>query len=875
MGKFTPSPEQQTIFDAVLTTSDNIAVAALPGTGKTWTLVELAKRVPKRETKLFCAFTKSNVNELEARLDGTGTRAKTFHSMGYGVLAKKLGVSRLNPDGARYKRLVDEWIAGNDALMAAIKAFLAGEPEDAELRGELVKGTARMFTELLSFLRVKLVAWDDKAGLDALIDEYGLDETFSTAIRDLVLNAVPEIMGQAETRLREQTELDFTDMIYWVVKWNLSITQYDWVFVDEQQDMSPMQRAMIQKSLKPAGRIVMVGDENQAVYGFTGADTDSFELSVKLFNAKVLPLTVTRRCASIVTRHAAELVPAFRALDTAVRGQIVARPQHDLTKMAIPGDMILCRTKAPLIGACLDLLAADKPATILGSDIGKALIALLNKVQQRRGFAFQDLALHLVAYKDEQMARWRKKDDEAAAQAVGDQCDALLVLYERSGTTSYDGLVAYVERLFSDEEKGGRIVLSTVHKAKGLEADRVMILAPEKLPLLFPGMRPEAVKQEHNLDYVARSRAKTTLVYLTNDNWPKSGEKLPPYFRTTFDDPVASNAGVTVQEPAPEPETKILPWAKELLQKDFVILDYETTGIAGEPVQIGIIDCHGTVLLNTLVNPIRNAIEPGAQDVHGIGPEQVEKAPTFVDLYARFRDLLQNKVVVAYNAAFEQKTTEYTTGLYGLARIEGITWECAMLAYARHNPSKRDKFGRPGGWWRLEEAAKAEGVTAPGKAHDALTDVYLTLGLVRKMAGAAEPLTFAPETPEPEAAEPVTPNTPHEEPDGTSPLMIENQRQVPPGEDWLTYKKTEPTVIYLGSPVFMPIADALHAIPPAAPTFPPAIQTLVDAMLETDSAIERNGKSAMQRFALQQTLREQKLAFADAVLKAVREGELV
>ena len=97
MSQFIPSPEQQAIFDAVLKTSDNIAIAALAGTGKTTSLVELSRRLPAGGSRIFCAFNKDIVKELESRLNGTGVTTRTFHSIGLGALKKHLNVQELKP----------------------------------------------------------------------------------------------------------------------------------------------------------------------------------------------------------------------------------------------------------------------------------------------------------------------------------------------------------------------------------------------------------------------------------------------------------------------------------------------------------------------------------------------------------------------------------------------------------------------------------------------------------------------------------------------------------------------------------------------------------------------------------------------------------
>jgi len=98
-------------------------------------------------------------------------------------------------------------------------------------------------------------------------------------ITGVIVSAVPALMEKAEAETR-QKHIDFTDMVYWAVKWNLPVDQYQYVFTDEAQDLSPMQRRLVEKCLAPNGRIFVVGDKNQAIYSFAGADSDSFDLSV-------------------------------------------------------------------------------------------------------------------------------------------------------------------------------------------------------------------------------------------------------------------------------------------------------------------------------------------------------------------------------------------------------------------------------------------------------------------------------------------------------------------------------------------------------------------------------------------------------------------
>jgi superfamily I DNA/RNA helicase len=557
---FIPSPEQQRIFDAVLTTRKNYAIRAGAGSGKTTTVQQLAKRLPVSLSKCYCAFNKDIVTEVEPKIQGTGMVAKTFHSLGYGALAGHLAqlkkVKSVYLDAGKgkdkYKKIITAWAEGSSTLAHEIEAAVKIEEiEDFSSREKrkksLFKETVSMLIELTRFARLKLTEWDDFDKLRDLAEYYDLINDlafidsnnrviYHDTLIDLAIKTVPSVMKESERRLCEDLELDFTDMIYWVVRWDLSIKQFDFVFVDECQDLSPMQRAMVKKAIKgDGGRIVLVGDERQAIYEFAGADSNSFDLSVEMFNAEVLPLSVTRRSAKVIVQHANTIVPNFYALDTAPRGKIVWIDEDRLSSVAAPGDMIICRVRAPLVKACIGFIAAGKPATILGNDIGRALIKIIEKLQSREGYTFQTILDVLDAYEEEQVAKYVAKEDEQQASNFRDQCEAVRVVIESAKAYDYYSLVGYIERLFSDNGKDNVIILATGHKSKGLEAERVFILAPEKMPLKFPNQRQESLIQEANIEYVAITRAKHTLVYLTNPTFIKNNDR-PPYVQTSFDD---------------------------------------------------------------------------------------------------------------------------------------------------------------------------------------------------------------------------------------------------------------------------------------------------------------------------------------------------
>jgi len=540
MSQFIPSPEQQAIFDAVMNTSGNIAIAAGAGAGKTSTLVWIAKHLPTSASKIFCAFNADIVKELEAKLTGTGVTARTFHSLGLASLKKYLNAIELKPKDTKYRDLVNKWAESDGVLSLtlseAIQSYKAEERADKLY--QLRKDTLTLFVNLLNLARVKLVEWNDVAGLTRLVYMNRLDvEVPHEELVDLVIRNVEYIMKQAEAETRKHN-IDFTDMIYWAVRWNLNLYPYKYVLVDEAQDFNPMQREMIAKIIDPkGGRIILVGDPNQAIYAFAGADSDSFDLSVKRWNCTVLPLNTTRRCSSVITQHASRLVPTFTCPPDKPRGKLVWLDESAFESSVQLGDMVVSRVQAPLVKYCLLLIAKGIPSVIKGKDMSKGFIALLDKLAKRRDYSFANLLKCLANYETEQVDIATKKNDDVAIETIRDQCSGLRFFIEAyPDVASITDLENKIKNLFGDSKPNSDVVtFCTVHKSKGLEADRVFILAPDKMPLKSKDMTSEQLQQEWNLLYVAETRAKSVLVVMTNPKFLKTNS-MPHYAQEDFEE---------------------------------------------------------------------------------------------------------------------------------------------------------------------------------------------------------------------------------------------------------------------------------------------------------------------------------------------------
>jgi ATP-dependent exoDNAse (exonuclease V) beta subunit len=280
--------------------------------------------------------------------------------------------------------------------------------------------------------------------------------------------------------------------------WDLLTRDYDLVVVDEMQDMSKAQLLMAQAVCR--GRIAGFGDRRQAIYGFRGADTGSMDRIKAELQAGELPLTITYRCSQAVTRRAQALVPAIEAAPSNPEGSVSEVTYTDMLMAAQPGDFILSRLNAPLVSATLRLLLMRKKAKMRGRQIGQGLIGLIRRLT--RG----NLSAITITVLEERLDTWERKtvtkllagNQRDLAEKVRDQAAMIRAFSEDA--PSVQRVVTDIEQLFTDVEDSDLVLLSSIHKAKGLEASTVYVLQ-ETL------YRRGITDEESNCEYVSVTRA--------------------------------------------------------------------------------------------------------------------------------------------------------------------------------------------------------------------------------------------------------------------------------------------------------------------------------------------------------------------------------
>ena len=514
----TLSPQQMAAVDWVTTGRGNCILEAVAGSGKTTTIIEMVKAAVKLQPRTFidvAAYNKKIADEIAGKMIRAGlpttVKVGTFHSFGWGAWRKAapdcklegLDVTGRYPQAGYFKF---RRIAGDMDLDPIYHSFVKA----------LVSLAKQRCIGVVVPISKDDAWWDivDHFDLEGqLADEDGRLRSNHEELLKTGVTLAQEVLQRGNAIAREV--VDFDDQIYLPLMAHCRVWQNDWLFVDEAQDINPARRFLAKKMLKPGGRAVFVGDRHQAIYGFTGADSDSLDIIRHEFNAKDIPLTVSWRCPKLVVEHAQAFVSHIRAAETAIDGVVklqVRRTEFMQTEFQ-PTDAILCRKNAPLIGLAYSLIRRGVPCHVEGREIGRGIIELASKWKVNR---MDVLVNKLKEYKIRQIARLMAKGRELEADQITDKVDTLLAFIEGMPPAStVADLKKRVESMFADTADGTpalTLTLSSIHKSKGREWPRVFLYGRNLwMPSKF-ARQDWQMQQETNLHYVAITRAMDTFV---------------------------------------------------------------------------------------------------------------------------------------------------------------------------------------------------------------------------------------------------------------------------------------------------------------------------------------------------------------------------
>lgn len=473
---FTPTEEQLSIIEAAKETKDNLLISALAGAAKTSTLVLIAEALS--DTQIMClAFNKKIAEEMKERLPAN-CEAKTLNSLGNGIVRDMIG----------------RWPKVDARKVSELIYTAVSEMENGPEKKHAFENLSE-YGKVISLAKANGYIPDGykRAGLPApkpLCGDEEFPDFFSDEPEDFEITLLRDVYIQS-LELAFSGAIDYDDQILLPTIFAAPFPRPPLVLIDEAQDLSPLNHAMLKK-LVGQRRLIAVGDECQAIYGFRGADSKSMRKLQEEFSMKKLILSVSFRCPIKVVEHARWRAPHMKYPEWAKEGSVSY--WHEWTVDEVPVEAaIVCRNNAPLFKLAMRMLKHGRYAEIVGNDIAKGLLKQMKKLgppQMKRDQLIT--AIH----------QWlqSKLDKSKDPGPLHDRAECMLVFAEAGETLSE--AMAFAEHIFNAQSP---TQLMTGHKSKGLEFDHVFIL--EKGLLKEEG-------QDRNLRYVMQTRAKETLTYI-------------------------------------------------------------------------------------------------------------------------------------------------------------------------------------------------------------------------------------------------------------------------------------------------------------------------------------------------------------------------
>lgn len=548
------SDEQLAITQEVRLGKGNILVMARAGTGKTFLLRMCLPFM--RGAIAVMAFNRKIMKELLKKIgeDGylrseadrkynrPGVDVSTFNAAGFAVLRKFLPNVRVEGfdrgDAGFLKFTV---IADRLDIPQPLRATVKRAMEFAQYRGFGIEGMiplndAAAWLDLAEHYGLESELPEDGSVLAQMLGVLGSDwrdglvkiclryaaKAINLSIKMTTEPFTREHQGKGKGPGEKFVGvISMTDMMYMPLQLKMPFNKHQWVLTDEAQDSNPIRREMAHRMLADDGRMLWVGDDRQSIYSFAGADSDALAQIGRLFACKIMPMTVTFRCAKAIVRKAQLIVSDYKAANDNPEGETSVMTDTDFAKLDLvtsrpggTGDAIICRNTKPLISLAYKLIARGIPCHVEGREIGKNLISLLDRYPHLK--TLPALTDKLVEYRDREVGKLLSNNHEAQADALEDKVETVLALIAGmpKGSKVAD-LTIKINGLFADTPDGEpmkTVTLVSGHKSKGLEFTRVFAWGNQKfIPSKYAKMSHQ-LEQEENLEYIIITRAILTLV---------------------------------------------------------------------------------------------------------------------------------------------------------------------------------------------------------------------------------------------------------------------------------------------------------------------------------------------------------------------------
>ena len=501
--------------EAVTATDPILCVVAGAGSGKTRVLT---RRVAWRAATdsldpghtLVLTFTRKAASELRQRLGQLGLRdevaAGTFHSLAYAQLR-----ARWNDRNIPAPKLIDR----RTKLFAEAMGGVGVDEARAGL-AEHDWARARMIESECYPAEAAAARRRPVGDVSRLVDGFG---AFAALKRKRRLVDFDDLLALALRDLR--ADADYAAAMAW---------RFRHLFVDEFQDVNPLQFALLEAWRADRPDLCVVGDPDQAIYGWNGADASHIVHFEAHLGGRTIELTDNFRSSPEVVQFAHHVLAADRPTPTVhqptTRRPVIIGHDDDRAEAAgiaraardahAPGtpwstQAVLVRTNAQTALIQEALAAAGIPYRVRG---GRSFVEhpavvlalqLLRSLPGRLGDALGDLRAIDIT--------------ELKANDAGEHLDVVVRLALDHLQLDHD----CTARAFADllgttvtgeiiGPAGDAVDIITFHGAKGLEWPVVHLAGLEDgyVPL-WQATSPEALAEERRLLYVAMTRARTHL----------------------------------------------------------------------------------------------------------------------------------------------------------------------------------------------------------------------------------------------------------------------------------------------------------------------------------------------------------------------------
>lgn len=499
---FQPSQYQQRIFEFVEDGEGHGLVIAGAGSGKSTTLLQAIQRIKNKQPQsrvVLLAFNRSIKNELKEKLQDAkvrGCEVATLNGFGYQILVRSK------------QKLTQVDNKAVEMLKQAIRELWSQDFQD--LSNQQKQEARKLYGLFQSYSQLNP---SDPEHFKLLCTQYAFQEMDDLQpVVELALDlGIKSYSGQGL--------VTFDDQNYLPVKLNLEIDPYDFVFVDECQDLTQTQLKMVERAAGDTGRLLFVGDPHQAIMGFRGADNNSIHNIQNLPKKPTeLKLPICYRCPTEHLSYARKLVPDLEAAPNAKQGEVYDHvPWEEAFWHVRERDLLFARTKVLVERIIFDLFA-----TGFSIDYEESKLQKKEKKPEETQKPEEELVAssNRVAHIVKELRDHSKNFDPTKPPPLSNDPKSknywnsqlfrvLKYFYEQAQKRDEESFEELVhDATLPDSQMGVRV--STAHQAKGLEADRVFIMGHDRFNTSSTQQEWEQ-QQESNLEYVALTRAKDTM----------------------------------------------------------------------------------------------------------------------------------------------------------------------------------------------------------------------------------------------------------------------------------------------------------------------------------------------------------------------------